>query len=396
MTNSPPAKVKLDENECARVMACGIDWLTLAIDVRWESKETFDRLAKLKDSAIADEADQPAQLDMDTGSSAWQFNVKPHGAGGYEWLLVSAELSMKIGNWLEPKQRPSVMVNVRSETLWTHGPAAALVRVVELLKVLGGEVVTIKPSRVDLCLDLLLPEHEWTPNLIDSFVTRARDISPHFQYRELSGFSIGRGKISARLYDKPREIATKSHKDWMYDVWGISAVAEDHRIIRIEYQLRREVLIELSCRTWDQLCKHLGMLWKYCATCWLHLVDDRSRHHTQQIVLPWWDVVASGFTGARDAEPGVREKTCKAHLRQLASQTIGLLGSIVALLRPESRCDFGIVLNMRSSIHLAVNEAIKLTDLNDREFTRRVERKQARNRHPGKTSKKTVGHRGQS
>lgn len=122
----------MGESEPARVLASGIDSLVLAVDVNWRSQETFKRLAPLKLRAKENHTDEPTVLAVSAGSADWRFVVKAHGAGGYEWLLTCQELAMKVGNWLRPKQRPSVMVEIRSETLWTHGPDAVVSRVVQL------------------------------------------------------------------------------------------------------------------------------------------------------------------------------------------------------------------------------------------------------------------------
>ncbi len=146
------------------------------------------------------------------GGGDWICNVLPHGTGGYAYVLQGNELVMKIGHWVEPHQRPSAMIELRSEFLWTAGPEAAVERAVELIRVAGGQVQTVKPSRVDLCVDVLVPDSVWSMDLMPLFVTRASDMDPHLKYKELTGFSIGKGQISARLYDKPLEIAAKSHK----------------------------------------------------------------------------------------------------------------------------------------------------------------------------------------
>src|SRR5690606_11582440 len=107
---------------------------------------------------------------------------------------------------------------------------------------------------------------------------RAAQVSPHLTHRKLTGFSIGKGQLSARLYDKPEEIASKSKKFWMYDVWGVESVARDHRVIRVEYQHRREALRELGVDSFADLVEKLDRLWAYDTGSWLRLVDDASKH----------------------------------------------------------------------------------------------------------------------
>ena len=87
----------------------------------------------------------------------------------------------------------------------------------------------IKPSRVDLCADILLDEKLWTKDLIDYRVTRSNYASQHFTNNQLTGIVIGKGHMMARLYDKPLEIKQKKKKEWMYDIWGISTVPEEKK-----------------------------------------------------------------------------------------------------------------------------------------------------------------------
>tara|TARA_R110002072_G_scaffold98538_2_gene216783 strand:- start:4611 stop:5795 length:1185 start_codon:yes stop_codon:yes gene_type:complete len=383
MTNSPPSKVKLEHNEHARVLASGIDSLVLALSVSWSDRSTFRKLAALKTIAKQEKEDEPAELIIANETSPWRFVVKPHGAGGFEWLITSQELGMKIGNWLEPQQRPSVMVDIRSETLWAHGPEGVVNRILALIEGLGGEVVEVKVSRLDLCVDTLIRSENWTKGLIDSFVSRARKMHTHYQSRELSGFSIGKGKLRARLYDKPMEIKAKSKKTWMYDIWGIETVGDENRVVRTEFQLRREALLELGMGEWKTVLNFHHMIWGYCATMWLKLVDDASLHHTQQQLLPWWNVVESGFHGIQNAEPLVRDRSVHLDKRQLAAQAIGSLSSLLSIDLSPTELESGDKLDRESHLLLALKEALNNINYGDEEFTRRMRRKQAKHHRSG-------------
>jgi len=50
----------------------------------------------------------------------------------------------------------------------------------------------------------------------------------------------------AGLYGKPLEIAEKSRKTWMFGIWGIEPDEVQGKIIRVEFQLRREPLKEMG------------------------------------------------------------------------------------------------------------------------------------------------------
>ena len=83
----------------------------------------------------------------------------------------------------------------------------------------GAESLLLKPSRVDVCIDMAFPKDGWKMDLIEHRVTRAHYAAPHFDNSTMTGISIGKGNIAARLYDKILEISQKSKKTWMFDVW---------------------------------------------------------------------------------------------------------------------------------------------------------------------------------
>tara|TARA_R110002073_G_scaffold1839_3_gene13234 strand:- start:15201 stop:16325 length:1125 start_codon:yes stop_codon:yes gene_type:complete len=353
----------------------GIDSLSLAFDLSWLSSETFDRLEALKEKSKDQDT---AVFQVEGGDVVWEFVVKPHGSNGYAWLIQNREMSMKIGAWTEPRQRPSAMVDVRSEALWTHGPAVAVNRVVRTLAGMGAVVRHIKPSRLDLCVDVLIREKDWTLDLINSFVTRARNIGPHLQSRDLSGFSIGSGKVHARIYDKPMEIRSKSKKSWMFDIWRLPEVPEKHRVVRVEFQLRREALRDFSLNAWREVPAKLDGLWAYCSRQWLRIVDDARLHHTQQTVLPWWTVVQGGFRKAQGATPLVRNKAVQADRERLSAQLVGLASSMVALSNALPDDLLPECLDRRSFCQGTLDDALAVSGMNDGRFTQRVASKRAK------------------
>lgn len=364
-------------------MISGIDSLVVSMQIEWLTEDLFAKLAELKRAAKSQHQEQPGVIDPGYGAAPWLFSVLQSGTDGYEWVLQGREMTMKIGNWTELKQRPSVVSDIRSETLWAHGPDLCIQRLHDLITAKHGKIVALKPSRVDLCVDLLMRELDWVPSMIDGFVTRARDIDPHYQHRALSGFSIGKGAVSARLYDKPREIVTKSKKFWMYDIWRIGSVAEDHRVIRVEFQIRREALKQMGIETYPDLKERMPSIWAYLTQKWLRVAEDAAVHHTQQIIRPWWPIVESGFTGAQQATPIVREKAISTDLQRHSAQLMGLVSSITALQRQGILISKDETLDLDSHVAVIVDLVRKNAAIDDGEFTERVKRKQAKQLRAG-------------
>ena len=239
---SPPPSI-------TKVLSNNIDTLHLSIDVTWNSELFFEYLAarqeeaKLQDEPVPVEIISPANEDLiDDEDDSLPLFIRPYGLRGYQWVLVGREYSFHIGNWMEPKTRPSVRVEIRSETLWHVGGKSAVGRVICLLSAVGAEIHTVKPSRVDMCVDMQLPAEIWDPILVNYRVTPSKKSAVHIDNFEFEGMDLGKGDMKARLYDKPREIKQKGQKDWMYDVWGMKDVAPDTYVIRIEFQIKRSVL----------------------------------------------------------------------------------------------------------------------------------------------------------
>jgi hypothetical protein len=162
-------------------------------------------------------------------------------------------------------------------------------------------------------------------------VTRAVDVSPHFRHDHLTGISIGKGKMSARIYDKLLEIKQQSRKFWMFDIWGIDKVPEARRIIRIEFQLRRESIKEMRLNTFDDFLESIENVWAYCTKKWLKFEDNPGRHHTQRSTLEWWEVVQNGFNGCQDPKPVIRSKAFRTDRIQLVRQAFGQITSLEAV-----------------------------------------------------------------
>jgi hypothetical protein len=147
----------------------------------------------------------------------------------------------------------------------------------------------------------------------------------------LEGFSFGKGNIAARLYDKPLEISRKSKKFWMYLVWEIEEVPKGFKIVRPEFQLRREGLKSYGIDTLDDLLTNIDKLWSSCTRDWLKFQSNPGKHHTQRRTLPWWEKIQNGFLGVQNATPLIRCRAINAQQDQLFSQAYGLLVALSAL-----------------------------------------------------------------
>lgn len=336
MTISPPSKVAPESLKPLSVLASGVDSLNITINVNWENDSFFQYLAAQKEIAKIYGGPIAVKLAGSSQVETLLFQIQPYGSKGYEWVLNGNDYSLKIGNWLEPISRPSIVAEIRSETLWALGPITAVETLLNLLNNAKASFESIKASRIDLCVDILLPEKTWDLNLIKYAVSMAALKSPYFYYASLTGISIGRGKVSARLYDKPLEIRQKSKKFWMYDLWGITEIPEHLKLIRVEVQFRREALKSLGLETLSDFFQHPENLWAYFSKDWLKFQNNPGKHHTQRHTLPFWKVATNGFLGVQNPEPLIRCKSLSTKKSQHIAQAAGLLNSLIAIEQEES------------------------------------------------------------
>lgn len=358
----------------------GIDTLVLALEILWKDSSFFDSLSQIKEKAKTEDRSVPAVIWYRCGKEKWLFNVNPYGTRGYEWLLTSKEFNLRIGNYLEPETRPSVMVEIGSEALWRIGPLEIYERVIDLLEEKGGHVQKAKVSRADLCLDILLDERKWNfLKLQNSKVCRGRKEHPFYDCGVFESYYLGKGEVMLRLYDKPREIKRESHKYWMYDLWGVKEgdIQEGKRLIRVEFQLRREAIKELGAGNGMQFFENLDRLWAYCTEKWVQFKDGNGKHHLMRKTLPWWKVVQKGFLGVQGAEPAIRKKAIREDKKQLQAQIMGLSSSLTALEMEERKLD---PLNF-DGIELCMNRVIESQRLKGyklNEYKENVIRKRAK------------------
>lgn len=328
MTNSPPSKLQLVDVSARNIKACGIDTLVISIYGEWKNLEWFSYFAELK--KLAQESSNEVNGLIQTDSK-WTFRIKPNGTEGFEWLLSSNDFTLKIGKWANIKTRPNVMAQIRSEMLWRIGARESSSYILNMLSEMGFEIKEVKPSRVDLCLDMLFPKSAWNNELIEYAMTKATSRALYIQKAGIpTGFAFGRGDLSARLYDKALEIVQKSHKFWMYDIWGLDEIPPKEIMLRVEFQIRREPLKELGIKTLSDLHKKQQNLWAYCTKKWLIFKDNLTAYRRKRKVLPWWMVVQGGYIQAQGASPAIREKIIKWNMEQLSRQGYGILLSMMA------------------------------------------------------------------
>jgi len=387
MTNSPPSKVKRIPAKPSSVLASGVDSLVLTIDVSWSDTSFFEYLDSQKAIAKQEKKDIAVFLGDRESENRLLFSLKPFGHKGHEWILQGDGYSLTIGAWLEPQSRPGINATIRSETLWSLGPEPAVNILLDLLVSSGARIRKVKFSRVDLCLDYLMPEKQWSKNLKKYKVCRSRCSCNWDDFGSLATLMVGKTKVVGRLYDKPLEIRQKSKKFWMYDVWGLDSVPEGFLIIRIEGQFRREAIKELGIDSMTALFGCLDNLWAYFTRSWLKFQNNPGKHHLLRKTLPFWKTIQNGFYGVQDAHPLIRCKSLQTKKKQIAAQVYGLLNSFIAIEQEEADAAIGQETTLNNSF-ARLGNYLKQDGKNEFEFNIDIVSKRAKyNKAKAKMSK---------
>lgn len=358
------------------VIASGVDSLVLSFKIEWNNDELFPYLTELKALAQSVSDAFPGSLKPTNEIPEWQFQMKPNGSNGYEWLLIGHDFALRIGKWEDIITRPNIMAEIRSEALWHLGAKQAVSYLIALLEGIGAKIVECKLSRLDLCVDVLFQEKLWTQDLLDHVVTYADNKGVYFKGRSMTGIVIGAGAIQARLYDKVLEIYQKSNKTWMFDIWGIQEVPEGMKVIRVEFQMRRPFLKEMLMNTPEDLLMKTPALWAYCTFTWLKFQNCPLKHHTMRKNMPWWEVVQFNYDGCQKANPLVRERAISMDITQRFIQAAGNISSIQAIIMEQKKDDreaVGFVECLDSFISRP-----EMLDVDDADLAKKIKKKRAK------------------
>ena len=97
MTIRHPSNVK-------NILASGIDSLVISMNIEWNDDSFFAVLDEYKNKAAELSVDYPGNIKHFNHEEIYTFNIKPHGAKGFSWILTGADFTYKIANtkWTAP------------------------------------------------------------------------------------------------------------------------------------------------------------------------------------------------------------------------------------------------------------------------------------------------------
>jgi hypothetical protein len=241
-------------------------------------------------------------------------------------ILDNDFLSVSLGNTALSVTSPSVYVQVSSELIWSAGVDKAHRQVLgAVTEIYDREPEREQVSRVDLFADILWPKRFYSGDM-QKFSKRAKDTTTRHHNGKVSGFTIGKGIVQARIYDKTLEIR-RSGKDWLYDLWG---VGKDVQVWRVEFQLRRDALRDFRIETFDDLLNSSQALWDYCTSKWLSVRATGRSDAARRRMASFWGVArAAELRPGDDGAKLVRRERMKQGMteKQAAAQMAGITKS---------------------------------------------------------------------
>ncbi|MCF6153931.1 MAG: hypothetical protein E3K36_01500 [Candidatus Brocadia sp.] len=80
-----------------------------------------------------------------------------------------------------------------------------------------------------------------------------------------------------------RLLKKKSGKEYLREIWVNQGWNKEQGVWRLEFQLRREFLGQVSIKTFLDLLSKVNDVWRYCTCDWLKLaIDDNTQNRTRK------------------------------------------------------------------------------------------------------------------
>jgi hypothetical protein len=318
-----------------RILLYGFDTIYLSFDQE-VTQDMYDRLVLEQLEARHVRKERNAAY-----CSEWlDALVYPSGANGFGVIIDKGGLwTIKVQKGNE--HRPGVYLEMRSQALHVHpgGPWGACEDAVTWMRETlfadaeeydRQKIVLTKEklSRLDLHLDY---QGGWHPTLEDGerrlFIKPARaGWEPHMSGDTCTGYSIGKRRIMARIYNKTQECVIRNNDAYFELLRQQAGEAFDpsQDVWRVEFELKREgvegfcligpqeeqdedeeILAEMegedlpTIGTLKKALRWAPDLWRYLTTRWLRLVaPNEDKNRARWPVHSVWQQIQAGFTQA--------------------------------------------------------------------------------------------------
>lgn len=290
---------------------CGLDTLTLAAVGAYDAavKET---LFEWFETVKAENPHEVNEVFLPDGTLA---QLLPHGEGtGFSrrpHILQVEGIRVELFDIYDSSDhgqtRPVIKLHIPGKPLLARGLPQVLLDVHRILIALGVVVVSrLMVTRADIFVDLPgEPLRKFEKLLSPSgdskaFVCRHQRLSTEGTSQGRETLYLGKGgKISARIYDKKKELARDDEKQSLYmQRFHKKQTQPADDLTRVEFQLRRQPLKDrFGVDTVYDLLGRLGFICDYLTSKWLRLLKrsaDSGNAHRES-VHPLWEMVQNAL-----------------------------------------------------------------------------------------------------
>jgi hypothetical protein len=243
----------ISEQGTYKLLLHGIDTVQCAYYLTPPASKHLDfrALAVIKEQLRMSKSREPRAVRLgDT-----EFFIYPYGSSsGYPFVLSNEDFKIELGEF----NNPSCFVTYRSQALWRQSASTLHDKFVAWAMSVGCELQ--QPESLSGWISVLtIP---WPSGCFDadSFVSLSDKDSQHRENGTVQTFTLGKGDVVLRVYDKIAEIRQQSAKVWFHELWG-----QDEHVWRIEWQVRKALLKGFSIRTFVDLQERQGALLHFLA-----------------------------------------------------------------------------------------------------------------------------------
>lgn len=225
------------------------------------------------------------------------FKVHAKGQGLHLFVVSNAHFRLRIAGENAGKA-PPLFVEISSELLSRCGYESSLQAARDVADALLTDADNGSISRIDLCVDFT-STIDWQAIDAKRWRCRSNRRAFYLESEQLLGNVFGQsGDVSARLYDKTKEIE-KSEKFFFKELWQQNGWDGESSVWRLEFQLRRDALKACQSLNPDFIVELFNSLWSYYTTQWLSLCDinpNDSNRSRWPLAAEWRTLSKAKFT----------------------------------------------------------------------------------------------------
>jgi hypothetical protein len=218
-----------------------------------------------------------------------EFSVLPYGSGRSPLALKNEDFFVTVAR--PESSLPAVLIQIKSEACFKYGASEAC-KIAEKIAASLAKITDCSLSRADICADFETDFNmrKLSPN---NLVSRAKTKAFYYTGTSFDGCSIGMGsETSFRLYDKTKEIK-KTYKEHWVEKWKNAGYDGTKPVMRAEFQLKRNALVLLGIKTYQELFFNMDSLWKELSTKWLRIVEysETDKNKSRWGVAGFWKML---------------------------------------------------------------------------------------------------------